>query len=108
LGLKILVSVVRFRPWPPKNQCVALRIPSDAKLLCDSRVIAPQKASEQRRSFSGRASLSADVLSFLRLRSDKSEHLHRRRIRVAIEDRVDVLHDVGAHVEEVPLVLDGD
>ena len=39
---------------------------------------------------------------------DHDLHLHRRRLRVAVEDRVDVLHDVGAHIEEVPLVLDRD
>ena len=35
------------------------------------------------------------------------EHLHRRCLRITVEDRIDMLHDVGAHVEKVPLVLDG-
>lgn len=36
------------------------------------------------------------------------EHFHRRRLRITVEDRVDMLHDVSAHVEEVPLVLNRD
>jgi hypothetical protein len=36
------------------------------------------------------------------------ERLQRSGLRVAVEHRIDVLHDVRAHVEEVPLVLDGD
>ena len=37
--------------------------------------------------------------------SSQAQNLHRGCLRVAIEDRVDVLHDVRAHVEEIPLVL---
>jgi hypothetical protein len=34
------------------------------------------------------------------------EHLHRRRLRIAVEDGIYVFHDVGADVEEASLVLD--
>jgi len=36
------------------------------------------------------------------------KHLHSRRLGVTVEDRIDVLHDVGAHIEEITLVLDWD
>jgi hypothetical protein len=32
------------------------------------------------------------------------EHLHRGGLRITVEDRIDMLHDVGAHVEKAPLV----
>src|SRR6202022_3033964 len=39
------------------------------------------------------------------VRSRDAEHLHSCRLGVAIEHRVDMLYDVGAHVEKGPLVL---
>ena len=38
--------------------------------------------------------------------SRQAQHLHRRGLRIAIEHRVDVFHDIGADIEEAPLVLD--
>ena len=41
------------------------------------------------------------------LLSGQAERLERRGLRVTEEDRVDMLHDVAGHFEEVPLVLQG-
>ena len=40
-------------------------------------------------------------------RSWSSHNLQRRGLGVTEEDWVDMLHNVGAHVEEVPFVLNG-
>jgi hypothetical protein len=37
-----------------------------------------------------------------------AQRLHRCRQRIAIEDRVNALHDVGGHIKEMPLVLNRD
>ena len=53
-----------------------------------------------------------DQMNFLSLRgtlrSRSSQHLHRCRLRVTVKDRVHLFHDVGADIQEIPLVLDRD
>lgn len=69
-------------------------------------------ANDPARNMTTQASLPAGVGQFRRNgpwpRLRKPQYLHGGGLRVAEEDRVDVLHDVGADVEEVPFVLDGD
>ena len=38
----------------------------------------------------------------------KPKHLHRCGLRITVEDRVDMLHNIGAHIKEVALVLNRD
>ena len=40
--------------------------------------------------------------------SDKSQGLEHPLLNLAVEDRIHVLQHLGTHVEEAPLVLDGD
>jgi hypothetical protein len=41
-----------------------------------------------------------------RVRLERTEHLRRRGLQVTEKDRIDLLKDVGTHVEKVSLVLD--